>query len=306
MLSATSYSKACVPADNVLVNWVNDLLVPLLAAGASAAAIIVALDQLTAMARLRRRTVFWREQRQSTPLSRDAEVFHSLEREAAAMVIALQAYPARKLFLPAFGIISGSMLAWQVGYTAGAVPPAELSWDKLQGNAAELGGDLSFLIIVPSLTMFGLVTWLNLLVARARLVHAYLEGENLESQEVSSAANNWPAGETLGGWGLLALFVFSCGTVFLAALFGASAAMRDQRLSPVFPPWITLLLIAGTFGLMAGVVVYVNVAESIKTSWVHPRRLSERAGQLHEANSHRRGALAAFIQRITNGASRDK
>jgi hypothetical protein len=111
---------------NEQVNF--EFLVPLLATAASAVGILVALDQITAVARLRRQVSFWNDLRMNNPLPSDAEAFQSLERAATAKIIAFQALPARKLLFPAFAFIAGISTAWQVGYEVGRIPTADFSW----------------------------------------------------------------------------------------------------------------------------------------------------------------------------------
>jgi hypothetical protein len=267
------------------VNWVNEVLIPLLAATASALGILVALDQVTAMPRLRRQSTFWRELRQSSLLARDAEVYQSLEREANARVIAFQVLPARKLLFPAFMIALGIYTAWLGGYSAGSVPPDGFSWERVQETAAESGLESPFLVVIPTITLFGLVGWINVLVERNRIANAYLEGQIIDRWDVRAQGDHWPATKVMGGRGTFALLLFGLGALCLSAGFGASAGLRDQHAPPSIPLWAALLLFGGVPFFMAGLLVYSRVATAITEAWVHPRPLTQ-----HARTSRARGA----------------
>jgi hypothetical protein len=268
------------------VNWVNEVVIPLLAATASMLGILVALDQVTAMPRLRRQSTFWRELRQSSLLARDAEVYQSLEREANARVIAFQALPARKLLFPAFTIALGIYTAWQVGYSAGSIPPDGFSWNRVQEKAAESGLDVPLVVVIPSITLFGLVGWINVLVERNRITNAYLEGQTIDRWNVRAQGDHWPATKVMGVRGTFALFLFGLGALCLSAGFGASAGLRDQQAPPPIPPWAALLLFGGVPLFMAGLLVYSRVAAAITEAWVHPRPLTQHARTNRTRSDH--------------------
>lgn len=252
----------------------------MLAAAASTVGILVALDQITAVARLRRQILFWNGLRMNKPLSSDAEAFQSLERAATAKIIAFQALPAWRLLFPAFAFLAGITTAWQTGYVVGRIPSADLSWEKFQDSAFEQGLDSTFLVMVPFVVSMGIFGWINVLVARSRLSKAYLEGENLDLEEVSIGSNHWPASTVLGGRGFLQVFVCSVGFACLAAQFGVATGMRDVNAPFPWPAWTGLLMMAGVFASMAGFFVYLTVADETKTPWTHPRPLNRRIGRL--------------------------
>lgn len=257
-----------------------EFLVPMLAAAASAVGILVALDQITAVARLRRQILFWNGLRVNKPLPSDAEAFQSLERSATAKIIAFQALPAWRLILPAFAVLAGITTAWQSGYVFGRIPSAEVFWDKFREVAFGQGLDTPFLIMVPVIFSMGVFGWINVLVARSRLSKAYLDGENLDLEEVSIGSDNWPALRVLGGRGSLQVLICSVGFACLAAQFGAVTGMRDVNAPLPWPTWMGFLLMGGVFASTAGLPVYAKVAYETKTPWKHPRPLNHRTGKL--------------------------
>lgn len=118
MLAVARRSPLCPHNDEV--NF--EFLVPILAAAASAVGILVALDQITALARLRRQVLFWNGLRMNKPRPSDAEAIQSLERAATAKIIAFQALPAWRLLFPAFAFLAGISTAWAVRIRCWADP----------------------------------------------------------------------------------------------------------------------------------------------------------------------------------------
>lgn len=248
MLSVARRSPVCPHNDEV--NF--EFLVPILAAATSAVGILVALDQITALARLRRQVSFWNGLRMNKPRPADAEAIQSLERAATAKIIAFQALPAWRLLFPAFAFLTGISTAWQSGYVAGRIPPPELSWDKFQISAFEEGLEVPFLLGVPVVVAMGLYGWINVLLERSRLSKAYLEGQTLERQEVSTQSNRQPASAVLGGRGSAAVWTCSLGVSCLAAFFGAATGMRDVNGPLPWPDWMGILMMGGVFASMTG------------------------------------------------------
>lgn len=257
-----------------------EFLVPLLAAAASAAGILVALDQITAIARLRRQILFWSGLRTSKPLPSDAAAIQSLERAATAKIIAFQALPARRLLFPAFAFLAGISTALQIGYTAGRIPASDFSWEKFQDVALEQGLEPVFLILIPLMLSMGIHGWVNVLVERSRLSKAYLDGKGLKLEEFSTAGGRWPSSEVLGWRGYLQVFVCSVGAACLAVLFGAATGMREINAPLPWPSWMSILLMVGVVALMAGFFIYLKVDSEIKTPWIHPRPLRRGVGRL--------------------------
>lgn len=214
------------------------------------------------------------------PLPADAEALQSLERAATAKVIAFQALPAWRLLFPVFAFLAGIATAWQSGYAVGRIPSADLTWDKFQDSALEQGLESTFLLMVPFVVSMGIFSWINVLVARSRLSKAYLEGEDLDLEEVSIGSNHWPASTVLGGRGFIQVLVCSVGAACLAAQLGVATGMRDVNAPLPWPTWMGLLMIGGVFASMAGFFVYLRVADETKTPWIHPRPLDRRVGRL--------------------------
>lgn len=257
-----------------------EFLVPLLASAASAAGILVALDQITAVARLRRQISFWSGLRTSKLLPSDEATIESLERAATAKIIAFQALPARRLLFPSFAFLIGVISAWQAGYTAGQIPAAELSWAKFQEIAFEQGLEPTFLILVPFIQSMGMFGWINVFVERGRIRNAYLDGKHLKLEEFSVGGGRWPAEAVLDWRGYLQAFVCCVGAACVAAFLGAAAGMRQVNAPLPWPTWMVMLLMGGTFALMAGLFVYLKVVHDTRTPWIHPRPLHRRAGKL--------------------------
>jgi hypothetical protein len=257
-----------------------EFLVALLAAAASAAGILVALDQITAVARLRRQILFWSGLRTSKPLPSDAAVIRSLERDAIAKIVAFQALPAWRLLFPTFAFLTGIITAWQTGYTAGRVPATDFSWDKFQDVALDQELEPTFLVLLPFILSMGIFGWINVFVERSRLRKAYLDGKDLKLKEFSSGGGQWPASAVLGWRGCLQVFVCSVGAACNTAAFGAATGMRDVDAPLPWPSWMAILFMGGAFALMAGLFVYLKVEHEIKTPWIHPRPSHRRVGRL--------------------------
>ncbi|UKA52173.1 hypothetical protein LFT48_21685 (plasmid) [Arthrobacter sp. FW305-123] len=256
-----------------------DFLVPLLTAAASTVGILVALDQITAVARLRRQILFWSGLRTSKPRRSDAAMIESLERSATAKIISYQAVPAWRLLFPTLVFLIGLSTAWQAGYAAGRIPSPDFSWDKFQEAAFEQGAEPIFLVMVPFLAHAGICGWLNVIAERSRLHKAYLDGKNLKVEEFSVAGGNWPATAILGWLDYLQIFVFSIGVTGWAVLLGAAQGMRDVNAPLPWPAWMGIITIGGAAAVMAGLFAFLKMYVAIRTLWIHPRPLHRRVGK---------------------------
>ncbi|QOT19795.1 hypothetical protein [Paenarthrobacter sp. YJN-5] len=256
-----------------------DFLVPLLTAAASTVGILVALDQITAVARLRRQILFWSGLRTSKPRRSDAATIESLERAATAKIVSYQAVPAWRLLFPTFAFLIALITAWQAGYAAGRIPAPNFSWDKFQEAVFEQGSEPMFLVLVPFLAYAGICGWLNVFAERSRLHKAYLGGKDLKLEEFSVAGGNWPATAILGGLGYLQVFAFSIGVSGWAVLFGAAQGMHDVNAPLPWPAWMGIVLLGGAFTVMAGLLAFLKMYVAIRNVWIHPRPLHHRVGK---------------------------
>lgn len=250
----------------------TELAVPLVAVIASLLGILVALDQITAGSRLRRQAAFWREMAQNPALPHDAAVFHSLERETIARVIALQAQPARILLLSALVVTTAVVLAYSFGFTIGQIPPAETSWAEVREKVGEQGADVFFWLLLPIFIVVGIIGFLNVILLRSQIERAYLDGRSVEVIRIHRD-DRLPI-DALGWTGFFQLVALSVGLACMSAAVGGTEGARSQ--APTTPPalWILLFLLAGSVLIMwAGLLLVSRVRHATAREWQHPRPL---------------------------------
>lgn len=251
------------------MNLLTELFVPLVGATGTLLGIVIALDQITAGSRLRRQAIFWRDMAaQEHALTRDADVSHSLQREALGKLVALHALPAKWLLVPALLVISAVAAAVVLGAGVGEIPSAELTWARLLSEEQDPG--IFFLLVVPQVAALGTAALLNPLLLRSRVARAYLEGEVLELDSIN---NDRSLKDNIGGLGLLQVFAFGLGLTSVAAAVGyfAGSGSDPSRMKD----WIIGLLLLGVvLTSVTGFALYGKVQDYTSEEWQHPRPLS--------------------------------
>lgn len=254
------------------MDWINNFVVPLLGVALSILGGLVALDQITAGPRLRRQSSFWRELRESAASRSDSAVYLSLEREANSKALALQALPAWRLSFPAFAIIAGTAAAWESGRMIGGIEPGRISWGRVREVSSESGLELPMLLIVPIITFFGIIGWLNILIERAQIKGDYLDGKPLSRENVSPYGDHWQAASELGTRGVIILFISTLGGLGLFATFGAWAGHNEQNFQLPNPTWSYLLMMISVFMFMVALFAIIPLSEALGSTWEHPRK----------------------------------
>ncbi|SEQ03851.1 hypothetical protein [Arthrobacter sp. OV608] len=248
------------------MNWVTEFLVPVVAVIGSLVGILVALDQITAGSRLRRQAIFWREMSQNVEVSHDAAVFQSLEREASAKLIALQALPARKLLLPAFMVTSAIAFAFSIGMALGHIPAADWNWTRAIEKTSEQGADMIFWPLIPFLIGKGILDFLNLLLERSQIATAYLDGRTVDVKRFR--IDDRSPMDAFGWAGLFQLLAVSLGLASTATAIGASTGGMSPN------SWTSWLLLGGAALLFwPALMLFANVQHVTTREWRHPRPL---------------------------------
>ncbi|MDQ0104473.1 hypothetical protein J2T10_004148 [Paenarthrobacter nicotinovorans] len=234
--------------------------------------ILIALDQVTAAARLRRQVVFWRDMAslKHSP-GQDAAVFHSLQREATAKVIALQFLPARRLLPSGLLILLSAVTSAAAGFTIGQVPEAELSWTKALQKLTEETG-FPFALFIPFAVGIALNRGIDLILLRSRIAADYLDHKELRvsAADLAGLGLHSPI-KTLGLPAFFHLIGVSCGLTLLpAALAGLAGA---NALTPgAIPAWALLVFgVATVFLTWFGPMLIATVRRRIAVEWHHPR-----------------------------------
>ncbi|MBO0910121.1 hypothetical protein [Arthrobacter sunyaminii] len=239
--------------------------------------VAASLPQLTSNSRLRGQISFWTSQVQSQNLDYDRQVAESSRRDAAARLLALQAYPARRLLLPLYG----TLLVPLVGYTLvlNLSEPERISLRFLVEYDPGL-----FLVSI----LFGaasLFECLQILRQRHIIIRNYLDGELLERKEIvfrpAPPIYDIPLGIHLS-LQLLGVLLLSCGLFLLSIFFFASAALGS------FIPWegnaerpsdLFGLFMSGTLLTLIGISAIYFVLSLEQYNWINPRPLSAKASK---------------------------
>ncbi|KIA72656.1 hypothetical protein ANMWB30_24240 [Arthrobacter sp. MWB30] len=233
--------------------------------------ILIALDQITAAARLRRRAAFWREMAtQSHALPRDVEVFHSLQRQATARVIALQLKPARNILWSAMNLVVIITTTVGLGVMIGQVPPSELSWETAWRAATDEMG-IPFFLVLPSLIGISTVSFIDLSLNRSRISRDYLNGKDITVQKFRQEDRS-PT-DKLGWAGTLQILAFSVGLTLWPAGVGGmiGSGMHDT------PSWAILFAVVGApLAFMTGGALIMKTREHSVPELLHPRPLARR------------------------------
>ena len=201
----------------------------------------------------------------------DVAVFHSLQREATAKVIALQALPARRLLPAALVILLSIALSASFGFAIGQIPHSELSWEKVLAKSMEETG-MPFIVVLPPAIALSLIGIVNLVLRRAQIATSYLEGKILKVSKTNLADPRSPV-DALGKAGFAQLNAVTFGLTLLPAGVGGLAGANVQTTDSM--PWWTLLLFLVGLSLLtwAGPLLVMRVRGFTATEWRHPQPL---------------------------------
>lgn len=254
------------------MSLLTEVAVPIVTVIASLLGILVALDQITAGARLRRQATFWRDMAQNPAITYDSAVFRSLEREASARIIALQAQPVSKLLLSALMVPTSVVLAYSVGFTIGQIPAAETTWAEVREKAGEQGADIVLWLLIPVFIAFGIIGFLNVILLRSQIERAYLGGRSVEVVR-TDRDDRWPI-DALGWPGFFQMIALSLGLACMSAGAGGIEGTRSQPETATPALLIILFLLAGLILLIgAGLLLFSRVRDATAREWHHPRQL---------------------------------
>ena len=239
-----------------------------LATVASIVGVFVAIDSLTSAARLRRTVSFWTDQLQVTDIAKDHAVIRSLHRDATARLIALQAYPGRRLFvwvmlalLPIYAIGTSAFLA-------GTIATDDFTYRKL----LEQGVD-PFSVVLSCLgLLLALFKAADVLVHRRVLALRYLKGEGVTTKKEFSEGRPITEALEMTRWQFLLFGLFCIGFSLLTAAIGFALGFPrgDSPDATTLPEWWVILLFAGVMLAFLGLLTVVEMFTQKRDDWVHP------------------------------------
>lgn len=258
---------------NQKVNWLTEILTPPLAIISSFVALLLAVGQLTAPARLRRESVYWSERKQATRLQQDRDVIESFERLIMARLIALKLIPGRSMVGAAYLFVAGIAATFSAFYTLGEIVPEPITRQSLEESGLDV---FVFLLLLP-LVLGGLIGMIGVLTRRRRLVRKYLDGLHIADEPIgfTDEGGIW-LGFHLNATGWTRLGAFALGVCGLTGSVGFVFGAQTINLEP-FAPWAALwfLMSLGLLFLNLGVVSVLHRAE--REPVVHPRPLTNKA-----------------------------
>lgn len=258
------------------MDLLTSVLVPVISAGAALFAILVAADQITAGARIRRWATFLREESAAAPSPYDMRVLDSLRRDADARLVARDAIPTKKFLFP---VVMTVMVLFTWGLAGHIVADAALTKPSLILIARETSQETYFLLV---LTFLGAnIVWLQSglphIVARRRVAREYLQAEVVEAHPYptdrlsTSSVDVWHVDKSLGWKGAGALAGSALGWCLIS--FGAGILLSSRPVPEavvflVFAPALGFVLaLAGTTSVFLG----LEACEP-RLTWKHPRR----------------------------------
>lgn len=269
--------------DRVTSFWL-DWVPATLAAAASLVAVVIAVAQLSAGSRLRKRASFWSEQLQASDLEHDRTVVQSLHRETLARLVGLSAYPGRMLILPALVVLMGTFGIGGVGFVAGTLAPS-VTLDALQAQGLD-----------PWITLGVMLAWAvgiygaaSVIVRRRKIAHHYLEGQDLSRTKADLTILKDNILTTLG------ILSFSVGTSLLVGLAGFVSGIPKGDLAVLEPVavWIFILVFVAPTLTLLGSRAVGSLFKQDALEWEHPRALSDATDQLHV--DHETTGFASYV-----------
>lgn len=262
---------------------------------AGAAAVLAAVAQVTAGARLRRSADRLQTQFQASELgSYDRGIAISLYRQDIAKLVALRALPVRYFAVPLFALVVPLLGFVGYGRIYAQASGRSKGWSAVldSGNVESFAFPVSLLVPLTMLLFVtgGLTGLLSVLLGRLHIEQDYLSEKTLE-KEPSYWDGSARAMLTLGWRGRGECVVTAAGLASLA--FGTGAVIDILTLSPTdLMPASALLcgVILVFFGLMA----FGSFMEKQRGEWRHtpfPIQPSKTSEQNHPPRQSRRRFL---------------
>ena len=250
-----------------------DLASSAVAIAASLAGVLVAVSQLTSTSRLRRDSKFWSEQMQSMDLEQDRAVAQSLCRDATARLIALQAYPARKVFAWVFLALLSVYSVGAAGHAAGTLATGDYTYRTFQEQGLDPASTILLGVVIFNLA---LVQVSAVVERRGILAQRYLEGLGLTtSPQLDERREDAPVGRRQSCLGFMGVMGFGLGIFLLVAVmsFAIGLPKGDAPDASTIPDWLFIPLVVGVPLALAGLSPVLDMFHPERIDWVHPRAL---------------------------------
>ncbi|KRF06357.1 hypothetical protein ASH00_08950 [Arthrobacter sp. Soil782] len=250
--------------------WLTDLLTPPLAILSALVGLLLAVDQLTAAARLKRESSFWREEMLASDLRHDREVMESLHRTATARLIAIKVVPARRLLVPAYFFIAGIVLTFSFAHVVGSIAPQPITLESI--SAAGL--DVISSIFIPVLVFMGMIGIASVFIRRRHLIRSYLDGEIIADRppRFTEDGGVW-LGFRLGNWKWIVFGIFAFGLCSFTAAVGFTLGVGVDSIQS----WTALWLVASFMLLFFSFSPVPTLYRMGREKPIHPRRLTDKA-----------------------------
>lgn len=279
------------------MDLLTSVLVPVISAGAALFAILVAADQITAGARIRRWATFLREESAAAPSPYDMRVLDSLRRDAVARLVARDAIPTKKFLFPVVLTVM-VLVTWGL---AGHIV-AEAAQTVVPSPREIVGKTGDEIYVVLALTLFGIPSvWMQSglanVVARRRIVREYLQGEDVEANPyptdmlTNSSVDVWRVSESLGWRGVAALIGSALGRCLIS--FGAGMLFSSRPVPEILIVLLFAPAIGSALALACTTSVFVKLeACEPRAAWKHPRRGGH--GHRRSRRQNRTGTISSF------------
>lgn len=229
---------------------------------ASLGGVMVAVEQLTAASRLRRRSAFWKEQLHDDEQAEDYDqaVAQSLYLEAIARLVALQAYPGWKTVGWLVCAVASLFGASAMGFDAGSL--------SISGLTVEMDHWMLFLVCVGGFVV-ALINTHRVIVRRRSIVNRYLQGQNLTTkgryERVKSSKESV--------WETPAVVMFSSGVSFYGFALGFVVGLPLDSVLREYMASFMVLIAGGGLGGLIGLISppVTRMFNEERIDWEHPR-----------------------------------
>lgn len=226
------------------------------------------------MRKLRLRAAFFRDETAAASTAGNLRVTRSIHRSTVAELVALEAYPARRLINPGLTIaVSFVLTVLTVGFL---LLDPDATTDS-EGDPAGLWPILGVVALV-SLAFQGFYQWWHVKLERWQIARSYLDGDRVAAEISEEPGYSKIVSETLRWGGLLQLLARTIGQLSMAAAITAVGCLFVERSAGAGPEvfekywsWIVVGGIVSALGWGWGSQATDRLLSHTQSHWEHPR-----------------------------------
>ena len=200
-----SHPSAGIAGDNRDVNVLTEVIAPSVAVAASIGGLLVALEQLTVGARLRRQATYWRQEAEAAYSTYGRSVARQQHREAVSRLLGMQLVPGYQMFRRALMLLFALFVSSSLAFNVVTTPEMPLE-------------SVAMTPVVLFFTMYSALGISNAVYERRRIVQSYRVGQSVQTR--NTAALEGRQTFTAVGWGRFLSLCLTVAGAWCMALFG--------------------------------------------------------------------------------------